>query len=78
MAYTYTNPMWDDAALQLASQPKHLCVWKSTDPAGGANAISEEARLALEERGYNVGVGTVVDVPADSVLLQLTKGLQVN
>ena len=74
MAYAYPNPMWDEAAAQLVDHLACLSVWESSDPVAIASAISEEARLALEERGYNIGVGTVVDVPAGCVLLRLTKG----
>ncbi len=71
--YAYTDPTWDEAAAQLAVQPACLCLWETPDPQGMALDVSEEARAALEERGYVVGVGIVADPDACCVLLRLTK-----
>lgn len=70
MAYTYTDPIWDDAATHLNVNPSQLIV---VTLAQTPDAWMAEAHAALLERGFNIGVGVTLDPDSAQVLLRLTK-----
>lgn len=71
MPYEYTNPMWDEAAERLLTYASCLCV--GALEAMDAQAWTDEARSALAERGYNIGIGVTIDAESHEALLRLTK-----